>query len=104
MRMKSCLGIDKICSASTKRQVACAAIFIFGLDSLFAAELPNNQPAARLPLSEVILYSSGVGYFERRGEVDGRADIELKFKVDDINDLLKSMVVQDFSGGQVSTV
>jgi hypothetical protein len=30
--------------------------------------------------------------------------VELKFKVDNINDLLKSMVVQDLDGGQVGTV
>ncbi|HLC02396.1 MAG TPA: hypothetical protein VJK02_05125, partial [Anaerolineales bacterium] len=57
-----------------------------------------------LPLSEVVLYSSGVGYFQRDGSIEGRGDVELKFKVDNINDLLKSMVVQDFDGGQVGTV
>jgi hypothetical protein len=59
---------------------------------------------AKLPLSEIILYSSGVGYFQRDGQVEGRAAVELRFKVEEINDLLKSMVVQDLDGGQVSTV
>src|ERR1019366_6865474 len=36
--------------------------------------------------------------------VNGKASVELQFKVDDINDLLKSMVVQDLDNGQVSTV
>lgn len=78
-----------------------------GLCSIAAADAPGEtRPAApgALPLSEVILYSSGVGYFERDGEVEGRAQIDLRFKVDDINDLLKSMVVQDFNGGRVGTV
>lgn len=57
-----------------------------------------------LPLSELILYSSGVGYFERNGQIDGKASVDLQFKVDDINDLLKSMVVQDLDGGQIRTV
>jgi hypothetical protein len=69
----------------------------------------DDQPAdktgsATLPLAEVILYSSGVGYFQRDGQVTGKAVVELHFKVDEINDLLKSMVVQDLDGGQVSTV
>ena len=34
---------------------------------------PPKAPSVRLPLSEVILYSSGVGYFERDGQVDGRS-------------------------------
>lgn len=59
---------------------------------------------AQLPLSEIILYSSGVGYFQRDGQVDGSATVDLRFKVDDINDLLKSLVVQDRDGGRVSTV
>jgi hypothetical protein len=63
----------------------------------------GREPAA-LPLTEVILYSSGVGYFQRDGQVDGSATIDLRFKVDDINDLLKSLVVQDLDGGQVAAV
>lgn len=72
-----------------------------------AAEAKASDTPARistLPLSEVILYSSGIGYFERNGEVEGHAKVDLRFKVDDINDLLKSMVVQDLDGGHVSTV
>ncbi len=60
--------------------------------------------AAALPLAEVVLYSSGVGYFQRDGQVQGNAQVELRFKVDNINDLLKSLVVLDFDGGRVSTV
>ncbi len=44
------------------------------------------------------------GYFERRGAIDGKKEVPLHFKTDDINDLLKSMVVQDFNGGRISTV
>ena len=64
----------------------------------------RSGSVAGLPLSEIILYSSGVGYFQRDGEIDGRAQVDLRFKVEDINDLLKSMVVQDLDGGRVSTV
>ena len=63
---------------------------------------PDKEPV--LPLSQVVLYTSGVGYFQRDGGVEGNAQVELRFKTEDINDLLKSLVVQDYSGGQVSTV
>jgi hypothetical protein len=69
---------------------------------LLGAESEPSKPA--LPLSELILYSSGMGYFQRDGQVDGSTAVELQFKVEDINDLLKSMVVADLDGGQVSTV
>lgn len=56
------------------------------------------QPAPSLPLRNVVLFSSGVGYFQRRGEVEGNARVDLNFQVRDINDLIKSMVVQDERG------
>jgi hypothetical protein len=74
------------------------------------AENPPPSPAAEttsqatLPLTKIVLYASGVGYFQRDGQIDGRSQVALRFKVDNINDLLKSMIVQDFDGGQVSTV
>jgi hypothetical protein len=63
-----------------------------------------TKPQAPLPLTEVVLFSSGVGYFQRDGEVLGNSRIDLSFPVGDVNDLLKSLVLQDFGGGQVSTV
>ncbi len=65
------------------------------------AEEPRG---ANLPLKRVVLFSSGVGFFEHSGQVQENAQVEMKFKLSDINDLLKSMVVQDLDGGQVSTV
>jgi hypothetical protein len=63
-----------------------------------------KQPAQALPISHVVLFSSGVGYFEREGDVEGNAKIDLAFPVTDVNDLLKSLVLQDLGGGQVSAV
>lgn len=64
----------------------------------------DDEKKARVPLTEVVLFTSGVGFFERAGKVNGNASVELKFDVKDINDLLKSMVVRDLGGGKVSTV
>ncbi len=65
---------------------------------------PGTEVSASLPLTDVVLYSSGVGFFEREGQVEGDARIDLNFKTENINDLLKSMVVQDLDGGQVRAV
>jgi hypothetical protein len=69
---------------------------------------PAPEPAAprsaALPVSRVVLYSSGVGYFQRRGKVHGSARVDLSFPAADVNDLLKSLVLQDLGGGQVSAV
>jgi hypothetical protein len=45
-----------------------------------------------------------VGYFQHQGTVTGNASVDLKFRVDDVNDLLKSMVLEDLGGGQISTI
>jgi hypothetical protein len=57
-----------------------------------------------LPLSRVVLFSSGVGYFQREGTVEGNASLELAFRTSEINDLLKSLVLRDLDGGQVTGV
>ena len=58
--------------------------------------------ANSLPISQVVLFSSGVGYFQREGDVDGNTRVDLSFPVQDINDLIKSMVLQDLGGGHVT--
>jgi hypothetical protein len=63
-----------------------------------------KQVAALLPLSHVVLFSSGVGYFQREGKVDGSARVDLSFPATDVNDLLKSLVLQDMGGGRVTAV
>ncbi len=77
----------------------------------WAAE-PAAQPAANtpippdtnLPIAQVALYTSGVGYFERSGTVDGDARESLLFPVDQVNDILKSLVLLDTGGGQIEPV
>jgi hypothetical protein len=66
----------------------------------------GNQPSAgqSLPLRRVTLYSNGVAYFERRGTVNGRAEINLSFKQSQVDDVLKSLVVLDLGRGRVGAV
>ena len=66
-------------------------------------EQPVNQ-AASVPVKAVVLYSSGVGYFEHYGLVKGAGSTELRFKTQQINDILKSLVLQDLDGGKVTTI
>lgn len=66
-----------------------------------------GSPAAvtgKLPIKKVVLFSSGVGYFQRDGEVDGDAKIDLTFPVNDINDLLKSLTLNDLGGGRIQAI
>ncbi len=63
----------------------------------------NEKPAA-LPLTQVALFDSGVGYFQREGTVEGDARVDLAFPAEGINDVLKSLVLQDPGQGSVTEV
>jgi hypothetical protein len=68
------------------------------------AAAQEDEKKADIPIQRVVMFSSGVAFFEHNGQVEGNAEVELKFNVKDINDLLKSMVLQDEGGGRISTV
>src|SRR5687768_13358953 len=72
------------------------------ISSASAQDAPPTEPP--LPLKRVVMFSSSVGFFEHRGEIEGNQQIEFTFKTADINDLLKSLVVQDRGGGLVTAV
>jgi hypothetical protein len=63
-----------------------------------------SETSAQLPIGQVVLFSSGVGYFQREGVIDGDARVDLSFPTQDINDLIKSMVLRDLDGGHISAV
>ncbi len=62
------------------------------------------QAETECPLKRVVLFTSGVGYFERHGEVTADAPLALNFREDQINDFIKSVVIQDRGEGAVSVV
>src|SRR6478672_13527810 len=63
------------------------------------------KPAVSLPISQVVLFNSGVGHFTRSGEVEGDARVDLSFPEQDVNDLIKSMTLRDLSpNGRVAAV
>lgn len=55
---------------------------------------------ANLPVREMVLYKHGVGFFRREGKLSAET-VEMTFRQDEINDVLKSLVVIDRGDGQV---
>ena len=60
--------------------------------------IARAQSDSALPVRSVTLFSSGVSYTQREGEVTGDATIPLTFRTAQVNDLLKSMVMLDERG------
>src|SRR4029079_3972176 len=77
-----------------------------GADKLFGANEAKQdlKPAVTLPITRVVLFNSGVGYFSRSGDVTDDARVDLSFQETDINDLLKSMILEDFGKGRIAAV
>ncbi len=83
----------------TRRQRA--IMVTAALCGLAAGAIAQDADQANLPVNNITLYRSGVGYFERAGLIDGNATVQLRFKTDQINDILKSMVLLDLDGGMI---
>jgi hypothetical protein len=64
----------------------------------------SADPAARLPVTRVILYKNGVGYFEHAGQVRGSQDVNVDFTTAQLNDVLKSLTVLDLGKGRITGV
>lgn len=109
----------------------CACVLALGVVAVAAAALPPNQAtpakarsagataaarrsqtdstvapaaAAKLPIRRVILYKTGVGYFEHLGEVTGDQTVAIDFTSGQLNDVLQSLTVLDLGGGRITGV
>lgn len=71
---------------------------------------PSNPPLTRaaagdaLPITDITLYRSGVGSFLRTGSVSGNQRVSLKYDVNQINDVLKTLQVLDLDRGRIEAV
>jgi hypothetical protein len=78
----------------------------FGQASLIRAA--NSEAVAdsgsRLPVTRVILYKNGVGYFEHAGRVRDSQDVNVDFTTAQLNDVLKSLTVLDLGKGRITGV
>jgi hypothetical protein len=86
----------------TSRIVLCAI-------AAACAAMGQQRPASRasespLPMKRVVLYKSGVGYFEHQGSVRDNQEVSLSFTRGQLNDVLKSLTVLDLGGGGVASV
>jgi len=89
------------------------AVLWFALAAVLSGEASLSQsltpgsspdPAARLPVTRVILYKNGVGYFEHSGHVRGSQDVNVDFTTAQLNDVLKSLTVLDLGKGRITGV
>ncbi|PYX64531.1 MAG: hypothetical protein DMG78_30495 [Acidobacteria bacterium] len=84
------------------------AVLFFALPAFSFGQTPvapaSGSSAARLPVTRVILYKNGVGYFEHSGHVRGSQDVNVDFTTAQLNDVLKSLTVLDRGKGRITGV
>ncbi|MBA3637955.1 MAG: carboxypeptidase regulatory-like domain-containing protein [Acidobacteriota bacterium] len=66
-----------------------------------AASLPSAEP---MPVRRVVLYKTGVGYFEHLATVRNNQTITIRFTSAQLNDVLKSLTAIDLGKGQVTGI
>lgn len=69
---------------------------------LCVALMAAAASCGELPVTEVVLYKNGVGYFVRAGELKAGESAALRFKAGDMNDVLKSLTLVEAGGGAVT--
>jgi hypothetical protein len=83
-------------------------VCLFLLPLLFSRKpgfAQGNTPIGdSLPVKRVVLYKSGVGYFEHLGRVRESQDVTIPFTSGQLNDVLKSLTVLDLKGGRITGV
>ena len=66
--------------------------------------VPDGAPHAPVAPLEGRAVFQRCGHFQHDGTVQGESRVDLRFTVDQINDVFKSLGVQDAGGGRISTV
>src|SRR5438128_1233959 len=83
---------------------ALTSLLMLSAVGLLASPLIGADENVDLKVTRVALFSSGVGFFQREATVTGSAAAQLSFRTAQINDILKSLVVQDHDGGTIGLV
>jgi len=84
--------------------VVCLLLASISLSAQSSSSATAADSAARLPVTRVVLYKNGVGYFEHAGRVRDSQDIDVDFTTAQLNDVLKSLTVLDLGKGRITGV
>jgi hypothetical protein len=80
--------------------VGLLVVGVAGVDAQRAA----GPDGPDLPVRRVILYKSGVGFFEHQGTVTGTTPVTIQFTSAQLNDVLQSLTALDLDGGSIASI
>ena len=78
------------------------AVFCALLLGSFTANLFSQTVDSDLPIKKIVILTSGLAYYQRSGEINGAARITLPFRLNAVNDALKTLIVNDAASANPS--
>jgi Domain of unknown function (DUF4139) len=84
-------------------RILIVCLLVFGAVAV-EAQRPASDTAEQLPVRRVVLYKSGVGFFEHVGSVAGNASVTIQFTTAQLNDVLQSLTALDLDGGSIANI
>ena len=78
-------------------------LFLLGVTGV-EAQRAGAPEAPDLPVRRIILYKSGVGFFEHLGSVTGSTPVTIQFTSAQLNDVLQSLTALDLDGGSIASI
>src|ERR1700722_4715280 len=107
-----CILVCVVVSASARSQSPQPPPKTQSAKSAGASPAPKTNPpdsaenisSGKLPVRRVILYKTGVGYFEHQGQVRGEQPMQIDFTSGQLNDVLQSLTILDLNGGRIAVV
>lgn len=85
-------------------RVFLSIVLLLALASVPGAQQGTGAEPTALPVRRVVLYKSGVGYFEHLGSVTGSASVVVQFTSAQLNDVLASLTALDLDDGQIAGI
>src|SRR5262249_45311099 len=67
-------------------------VLALGVWKARAGKLAAEPPERNLPLTQVVLFNTGLGYFQREGTVEGDVRVDLQVPFGDVNDLPRPLL------------
>lgn len=86
------------------RSLTIAVVCLSFASISFSQSSSSTDSTVRLPVTRVVLYKNGVGYFEHAGRVHDSQDVNIDFTTAQLNDVLKSLTVLDLGHGRITGV
>lgn len=77
--------------------------FVSGYAACAQSQDASSAPE-QLPVRSVVLYKSGVGFFQHVGQIRGDEAVRIDFSSGQLNDVLGSLTVLDLNGGRITGI